>query len=132
MSRTDTRFDFGRNWQRFLERLDEPRITDSMRCLRESLGVDDLAERSFLDIGSGSGLSSLAAHCLGARRVVSFDYDEDSVACTRELHSREGAPNTWRVEHGSALDADGGEWITGAISRIGSEDGPTSALARRR
>ena len=70
---TEVRFDFGRNWSRFLEHLDESRITESIRCLREALGVDDLGERSFLDIGSGSGLSSLAAHRLGARRVVSFD-----------------------------------------------------------
>src|SRR5690606_102989 len=59
----------------------------------------------FLDIGSGSGLSSLAARRLGAR-VHSFDYDPESVACTAELRRRffPGSPD-WTVERGSALDA---------------------------
>jgi 2-polyprenyl-6-hydroxyphenyl methylase/3-demethylubiquinone-9 3-methyltransferase len=59
----------------------------------------------FLDIGSGSGLSSLAARRLGAR-VHSFDYDPQSVACTGELRRRFfPADARWTVERGSALDA---------------------------
>ena len=44
-------------------------------------------EKRFLDIGSGSGLFSLAARNLGAS-IVSFDYDGQSVACTQELKQR--------------------------------------------
>ena len=58
----------------------------------------------FLDIGSGSGIHSLAALRLGAE-VTSFDYDADSVACTAEVRGRFGAGEKWRVEQGSALDA---------------------------
>jgi 2-polyprenyl-6-hydroxyphenyl methylase/3-demethylubiquinone-9 3-methyltransferase len=56
-------------------------------------------------VGSGSGLSSLAAMKLGAERVLSFDYDPHSVACTRELKRRyfRDAGN-WTVEEGSVLD----------------------------
>ena len=99
------RFEFGKNWSRFLTRLNDERILQAERSLREMLGVDSLAGSSFLDIGSGSGLFSLAARRLGAR-VRSFDYDPSSVACTRELRERY-FPNDadWRVEHGSALDA---------------------------
>src|SRR5438552_10395328 len=70
------------------------------------LEVADLEGRSFLDIGSGSGLFSLAARRLGAR-VHSFDYDPHSVACTKELRRRyfNNDPD-WRIEEGSALDAD--------------------------
>src|SRR6185312_5968530 len=59
-----------------------------------------------LDIGSGSGLSSLVMHQLGAD-VVSFDYDADSVACTEKLrkHYAPGATN-WHIVQGSALDPD--------------------------
>ncbi len=98
------RYEFGKNWQRFLRRLNAERIDESERSLRTMLGVDDLAGTSFLDIGSGSGLSSLAARRLGAR-VRSFDYDPHSVACTRELKRRFFAddPN-WSVEEGSVLD----------------------------
>ncbi len=67
------------------------------------LGVQSLVGRSFLDVGSGSGLSSLAAHQLGAR-VHSFDYDPQSVECTEELKARYGQGGSWTVERGSALD----------------------------
>jgi SAM-dependent methyltransferase len=99
------RFGFGRNWQRFLGGLSDARIAAAEESLRALLGVDSLQGRSFLDIGSGSGLFSLAAMRLGAQTVRSFDYDADSVACTRELRQRyypEAA--NWLVERGSVLD----------------------------
>jgi len=72
--------------------------------LQEMLEVTDLRDRSFLDIGSGSGLFSLAARQLGAR-VHSFDYDPDSVACTMELKRRYySGDETWTIEEASVLD----------------------------
>ncbi len=101
-----TRFGFGANWTRFLAALDDTRIAAAEQSLRDMLGVADLRGQSFLDIGSGSGLFSLAARRLGAR-VHSFDFDPQSVACTREL-SRRYFPDdaSWLVEEGSALDLD--------------------------
>lgn len=99
------RFEFGKNWQRFLQVLDERRIELATQALSDMLGLQSLAGKSFLDIGSGSGLSSLAAHRLGAR-VQSFDYDPASVACTDELRRRfGGAGPGWQVQEGSVLDA---------------------------
>ena len=74
--------------------------------LREMLEVETLNGKTFLDIGSGSGLFSLAARRLGAK-VFSFDFDSNSFACTKELRSRyfDGDEN-WTIEQGSALDAD--------------------------
>jgi 2-polyprenyl-6-hydroxyphenyl methylase/3-demethylubiquinone-9 3-methyltransferase len=61
---------------------------------------------SFLDAGSGSGLFSLAAAGLGASRIHSFDYDPDSVECTRELKRRyRSEMESWTIERGSVLDA---------------------------
>ncbi|MDT7540265.1 MAG: hypothetical protein QOE33_169 [Acidobacteriota bacterium] len=98
------RFEFGANWSRFLELLDEQRITTAEESLKRMLEVADLHGRSFLDIGSGSGLFSLAARRLGAR-VHSFDYDPQSVACTRELRRRYfDEDSSWTIEEGSALD----------------------------
>ena len=98
------RFDFGTNWSRFLADVDEARIERASGSLKEMLKVDDLSGRTFLDAGSGSGLSSLAACRLGAR-VHSFDYDPRSVGCTAEL-KRRFAPGAaaWRIEEGSVLD----------------------------
>ncbi|HEV7858931.1 MAG TPA: class I SAM-dependent methyltransferase [Pyrinomonadaceae bacterium] len=98
------RFDFGQNWSQFLGVLDETRIREAERSLREMLSIEDLRGRSFLDIGSGSGLFSLAARRLGAS-VHSFDYDPKSVACTAELRRRYFTDDDhWKIEEGSALD----------------------------
>jgi len=100
------RFQFGANWEAFLNTLNDERIHESEQSLKEMLGVDDLAGKRFLDIGSGSGLFSLAARRLGAS-VYSFDYDPKSVGCTRELKSRYYLDDgNWVVKEGSALDED--------------------------
>lgn len=98
------RFEFGANWTRFLSLLDDERIAQAEASLKSYLGRESLAGLRFLDIGSGSGLFSLAARRLGAT-VHSFDYDPKSVACTTELRRRyfPGDPE-WRVERGSVLD----------------------------
>jgi 2-polyprenyl-3-methyl-5-hydroxy-6-metoxy-1,4-benzoquinol methylase len=99
------RFTFGDNWSRFLSVLDERRINEAVVSLKEKLEVDSLEGKTFLDIGSGSGLFSLAARKLGAR-VHSFDFDPQSVGCTAELRRRYFPNDTsWQVEEGSALDA---------------------------
>lgn len=100
------RFEFGKNWSAFLSVLDDERITKAEESLKEMLECDSLAGKNFLDIGSGSGLFSLAARRLGAK-VHSFDFDSNSFGCTQELRNRyfPNDPN-WRVEQGSALDAD--------------------------
>jgi 2-polyprenyl-6-hydroxyphenyl methylase/3-demethylubiquinone-9 3-methyltransferase len=98
------RFEFGENWRRFLSVLDEDRISEAERSLKAMLGVEDLRGRTFVDVGSGSGLFSLAAARLGAERVHSFDFDPSSVGCTLELRRRYGDGLPWTVEQGSALD----------------------------
>ena len=100
------RFTFGDNWSRFLSVLDERRIDEAVVSLKEKLEVDTLQGKTFLDIGSGSGLFSLAARKLGAR-VHSFDFDPQSVACTTELRRRYFPEDDgWRIEEASALDAE--------------------------
>jgi 2-polyprenyl-3-methyl-5-hydroxy-6-metoxy-1,4-benzoquinol methylase len=102
---TGERFSFGENWQRFLSVLDEARVDQAERSLLRMLKTDSLSGLSFLDAGSGSGLFSLAAMRLGARRVHSFDADPQSVACTLELkrrYFRDAKP--WTVGQGSVLD----------------------------
>jgi 2-polyprenyl-6-hydroxyphenyl methylase/3-demethylubiquinone-9 3-methyltransferase len=99
------RFAFGANWRRFLELVDDERIAMAQESLSAMLHVDDLRGKSFLDVGSGSGLSSLAAARLGAERIHSFDFDIESVACTEVLRNRFYPDMTaWTVEQGDCLD----------------------------
>lgn len=98
------RFSFGSNWRSFLAVLDEARIARARQSL-EALPIrDHLHGKTFLDVGSGSGLFSLAARSLGAH-VHSFDLDPESVECTKALRARFFPGDTnWLVETGSALD----------------------------
>jgi 2-polyprenyl-6-hydroxyphenyl methylase/3-demethylubiquinone-9 3-methyltransferase len=98
------RFAFGENWRRYLKAIDGARISLAEESLRTALETPTLAGKTFLDIGSGSGLFSLAARRLGAR-VRSFDYDTESVSCTAALRAHYFAHDAdWIVERGSALD----------------------------
>ncbi len=99
-----SRFAFGENWARFLTEVDDGRIREAERSLGDMLNVKTLQKKSFLDIGSGSGLFSLAARRLGAT-VHSFDYDPQSVACTSELRRRHFPGDAdWTIERASVLD----------------------------
>src|ERR1700752_513389 len=100
------RFEFGQNWSQFLPIIDEERIQQAEQSLREMLEVDSLSGKTFLDIGSGSGLFSLAARRLGAR-VHSFDFYPKSVFCTTELRKNYFRDDdSWKVQEASVLDAE--------------------------
>jgi 2-polyprenyl-6-hydroxyphenyl methylase/3-demethylubiquinone-9 3-methyltransferase len=98
------RFAFGKNWRNYLAALDEERLGMAQRSIQELFEVADLRGKTLLDMGSGSGLFSLAARRLGAT-VVSVDYDPDSVACTSALkQARAPGDTAWTVQLGSVLD----------------------------
>lgn len=102
--RSGDRFRFGDNWASFLGSLSEERVDAAERSLKDMLEIERLDGKTFLDVGSGSGLFSLAARRLGAV-VTSFDYDPRSVACGVELKRRYFPDdNRWMVVTGSVLD----------------------------
>lgn len=84
--------------------MNEDRIQEAIDSLVTKLNVTDLSGKTFLDIGSGSRLFSLAAHRMGAH-VISFDYDPACVACTKHLKQTYGKPDfSWDIMQGSVLD----------------------------
>ncbi len=98
-------FSFGRNWQDFVKRyLNPERETMATASLLEFLERKDLKDLSFLDIGCGSGLFSLAAYRLGAKRIVSVDVDPFAVECTTRLRQAIGSPKNWSILNGLILD----------------------------
>lgn len=95
-----THFRFGENWADYAELVDDRRIAAARTSIEALLG--DIRGKSFLDIGSGSGLFSVAALRLGASHVTAVDIDAESVATTRKLLSRERGG--WRAEQVSVFD----------------------------
>jgi 2-polyprenyl-3-methyl-5-hydroxy-6-metoxy-1,4-benzoquinol methylase len=102
----ELRFSFGANWQSYVDRsLTTRRVARAATSVQELLGVEHLVGRTFLDVGCGSGLFSLAARLLGAAHVTSFDFDPQSIRATEVLRERSGAgEDRWSVFEGSILD----------------------------
>lgn len=99
------RFEFGENWSKFIaQNFSEAIVTQSREALCRFLHQPTLKGLSFLDIGSGSGLSSLAAWRAGAKNVISFDFDPLAVQTTQKLRSYAGNPENWQVMQGDILD----------------------------
>ena len=73
-------FTFGENWSRYSSLLDERRVLDAEKSVQALLQRRSLHGRSFLDIGAGSGLFSIAAARLGAIRVIALDRDPNCIS----------------------------------------------------
>lgn len=102
-------FEFGRNWSGYAELIDAARIEQARAGLERLAGPGELAGKTFLDIGCGSGLHSLAALRLGAARVVAVDLDPQSVATARQVLSQAAPKSSWKVLEKSVFDLDPAE-----------------------
>jgi 2-polyprenyl-3-methyl-5-hydroxy-6-metoxy-1,4-benzoquinol methylase len=97
-------FAFGNNWRRFMAGVTDEAVREAETSLTTFLELPDLRGRTFVDVGCGSGLFSYAAFRLGAKRIVSFDLDDECVQCCRQWHEKAGRPDHWQVQQGSVLD----------------------------
>lgn len=80
-----THYEFGANWKAYSEKIDGEAIQKAEQGLTKLIPQASIEGRTFLDIGSGSGLHSLAALRLGAKWVTAIDIDPDSVETTRSI-----------------------------------------------
>lgn len=98
-------FSFGKNWDSYLKSFySEELLEEAKKSLKEFMKVKDLKGLTFMDIGCGSGIFSLASYKLGAKKIISFDVDKYSVNCCELLRKRENSPTNWDVFHESVLD----------------------------
>ncbi len=98
------RFEFGKNWESYLNNLTTEQVTIAKESLIEMIPFSNFVEKSFLDIGCGSGLFSLSAAKLGAK-VFSIDFDPKSVECARFLKRKFNISNdVWKIEQESVLN----------------------------
>jgi len=57
------RFSFGKNWMNYINKLSKEQIEAAKISMNEFLTPEMLKGKSFIDIGSGSGLHSLFLQC---------------------------------------------------------------------
>jgi SAM-dependent methyltransferase len=109
-------FKFGQNWASFSRQLDEARVEEAITSLTSLFGENALKGKSFLDIGCGSGLFSIAASRLGAQPIVGIDVDPVSVDTSRINFSHwvDGKPTASFLQ-ASVLD-------TGQMKSLGTFD----------
>lgn len=100
----DSHFQFGDNWASYAKHIDERHIVEAGRGLLRLMAPGDVAGRTFLDIGCGSGIHALAAARLGARRVLAVDIDPRSVETTQALLDTHAAPVDCRAQVVSIFD----------------------------
>ncbi|WP_260602010.1 class I SAM-dependent methyltransferase [Campylobacter fetus] len=99
-------FSFGKNWLRYVKYiLNENIIQNASNSLTKFISNSEFKNKIFIDIGCGSGLFSLCALRLGAKKVISFDIDLNSVQAAN-LCKQKFAPDStnWDILQGSILD----------------------------
>lgn len=103
----DDTFSFGQNWSEFLDKITDEKIEMAKKSITDFLGVENLKGKTFIDVGTGSGLFSLSAILLGAEKVVSVDADEYSVECAKVLRKKYNiSEDKWNTHIASALDTE--------------------------
>jgi 2-polyprenyl-6-hydroxyphenyl methylase/3-demethylubiquinone-9 3-methyltransferase len=104
LTKPETHFAFGRNWASYAQNVTEAEIREAEAGLLRLLGGERPKAMNFLDIGSGSGLHSLAALRLGACRIHAVDIDKDSVDTTQAMLSSLAPGQSWKAERASVFD----------------------------
>lgn len=77
------RFAFGENWTDFAIHLRPEGYAKAKESVHQLAG--DLKGKTFLDVGSGSGLFAIAANALGAKKVLGFDLDPQAVSAAKNM-----------------------------------------------
>jgi 2-polyprenyl-3-methyl-5-hydroxy-6-metoxy-1,4-benzoquinol methylase len=95
-------FAFGENWADFSASITEENVRWATDCMAHLLGAD-LAGKSFLDIGCGSGLHAVAALNLGAGTIMAIDIDPKSVETTKSVLSQFSLRRDWQADTVSVL-----------------------------
>ena len=98
------KFEFGKNWKNFSKKINNEKIKFAKNSLKRLLLLDDLKNKTFFDIGCGSGLMSLAATQMGAK-ILAVDSDAKAVETTKlVLRAKSKKNSKWLVKYESILN----------------------------
>lgn len=105
MEAGEQQFEFEKNWLQYPDKhYSDERFELAKQSLVDFCEISDFSGYIFLVVGSGSGIYSLAAHELGAERITSLVYDENSIECARAIRKKAGRPDNWSVTQGDVVD----------------------------
>ena len=105
-----TKFAFGKNWKAYLNvLLKKENYNNGIGLAKKDIitfaNLKNLKNKTFIDIGCGSGLSSLVARKIGAE-VFSLDVDQNSIDCTKFLKSKFFKNDSkWKIKKLSILNS---------------------------
>ena len=100
-------FNFGENWHAFSQQsLDADKFNAAVESLGRLLGTENINDRSFLDIGCGSGIFTVAASLLGAKKVIGIDISKESIAASTVNKDKYAPQNDIVFSHMSIFDDD--------------------------
>lgn len=101
--REDNNFSFGKNWYNFVENNITNSVIESVRF--DIIKWLNVKNKTIIDIGCGSGLSSLIFNNEKAKYIYSFDYDIDSVKSTIYTKDKNKITNdNWVIQQGDILN----------------------------
>jgi predicted RNA methylase len=100
----ESHFSFGENWEQYAQKIDERRIHEAEKSLIRLIGRNAIEGHSFLDLGCGSGLFSLAALRLGCKRLLAVDLDPACVRITRALLEAHSERSEWGCRQRSVFE----------------------------
>lgn len=93
-------FSFGENWKQFSQIVTEEHVQFAQLDLERLLGVSSLDDKTFCDIGCGSGIHAVAAARMGAH-VTALDIDPVSTRTTTDLAKKFGMRQSISVHNNS-------------------------------
>lgn len=99
-------FSFGKNREDFLKKITPQQIEDATTYVSNFLGKQVVvAGKTVVDVGCGSGIMSLAFLQLGAKKVLSIDIDDTSIACAQHVKQQFGiSDDRWEIKKCSVLN----------------------------
>ncbi len=98
-------FSFGKNFSDLVPLINSENANNAKSWLVNLLELPDFKDKTFIDVGCGSGIFSYAACLLNAKKIVSIDSDPVSIECCSKLREKAGSPAGWEIRQLSILDA---------------------------
>lgn len=134
-------FNFGKNWEEYsFKKLDHVRLEQAMNSILDLLTEEEIKAKSFLDVGCGTGIFSIAARKLGAYRVVGVDINPKCIEVAQK-NSKYFLETTSQPEFrvASALDSEALEnlgrfdivYAWGSLHHTGNMDEAIRNTAKR-